>query len=307
MDIQKIRLRFKSWLATPLESDTVLWYVFAYDFDNLEDVFQDFVDWNPPFVISNGFVDWYLPKPFYFNNNFQREAANLSQQLALEQERKDKKSLSYFPAEKEIFKLLFEWNKDQMAEYDQKINQILENKNININTNTEAKNYVPRYHKADTQPYNLENIYYSSNDFSIYIKIFDDSKTQRFLESMKNVFESIGFGKYKSRGYWKISMFENSLIDENEKNLFDYLQELGEDKWIYYVLNNYKIHQQEIDSIDTAQSYLNIWTKNTKTTQDFVFKWNMSMVLPWSVIYADTKLTWDYYQTNKSFNFWYIF
>jgi len=50
--------------------------------------------------------------------------------------------------------------------------------------------------------------------------------------------------------------------------------------------------------------------KHTKSLSEFnknIFKWKMSFISHWSVISTKEKLVWDYYNSNNSYNFGYIF
>jgi hypothetical protein len=37
------------------------------------------------------------------------------------------------------------------------------------------------------------------------------------------------------------------------------------------------------------------------------FKWRMNFIKAWSVIFPSAKLKWDYYKSNNSYNFGFIF
>jgi hypothetical protein len=64
MVIKKITLSFQSGFVTPLESDTLLGYIIAHCFTELQDVFETFKSKNPPFMFSNGMIEGTLPKPY---------------------------------------------------------------------------------------------------------------------------------------------------------------------------------------------------------------------------------------------------
>lgn len=304
MQIKKIKLNFKSGFATELESDTILWYIFALDFDNLKDIFQEFNNWNAPFLISNWFFEWYLPKPFYFNPKL-KIWSNISLDNILENEpnRKINKNIKYFPIDKNIFDYFFQW--DDFEKFKKLVDKFKSNI-PSYKINSHFKNFTTRFNLWETTPYVLENINYFDENIVLYIKIYDENMRQKFYNSMQIIFNTVGFGKYKSIWYWKIKTILLEDLNDKEKELFDYIENMKKE-WIYYILNNYLPTQEEIKTFDLNKSNLDIQNKNTKTTQKNIFKWNMNFVYPWSLIYTNEKLKWTYYKIENSFNFWYLF
>ncbi|UFX83257.1 hypothetical protein [Candidatus Absconditicoccus praedator] len=310
MKIKKIQFKFKSGFATQLESDTLLSYIFANDFDNLKDIFGKFKSGeNLPFVISSAFFSSKLPKPYFFNsnNNEESEEKSLDQMIKSELDRKKKKSLNTLPIQKDIFETIFEGS---MQDYENKISQILKEEKNNqektiFETLAESKNKIPRDFSNKTEPYSLEINYYNGS-FDIFVKVYDDEAFAKFYKSMEKTFLALGWGKYKSKGYGKIEYINCLDLSTQEQEVFDYFEKLQKEKNIYFVLNNFKLTKEDIEKIDFEQSNLNIQSKNTKSLRQNPFKGNMSFVYPGSVIVSKDGLKGGYYQVNNSFNFGYL-
>lgn len=308
MNYKKIILTPKSWLITPLESDTVLSYVFAYNFDKLKNIFDKFLDWNPSFVLSNWFIEGILPKPIFFNTNLKLPETDIKQDIDQEKERKKIKKLSTFPLDKIYFEMLFEW--DNYDEYNEKIKWYLDNFMIKQEIVSDYKNSIKRFNLWETEPYEIENIKYISWNYVIYIKVYDENDFKIFFDSMKNTFETIWFWKAKSRWYGSFKEVNISDLSLKEKEVFDYFEELKQKYNLYFVLNNFKPNDDEINNFDLSKSYYQINNKHTKSLYEFnkeIFKWQMNFIEAWSVIYSENNLKWDFYKNWNSYNFWFIF
>ncbi len=306
MQIKKIILTPKSWLITPLESDTVLSYIFAFNYEKLKDILDDFIKWEVlPFNITNAFQTWFLPKPIYFSEIIKINDCSLEEDLRNEKNRKKLKKLNKFPLNKSFFELLFNWKVEELN--NKLVDLNLDEDKINI---SEAKNSIPRFHKWETTPYHIDDIEYISSSYTIYVKIYDERKFQLFFDCLKNNFETIWFWKWKSKWYWHFKNVELLGLDEEEKEVFDYFEELKKEKWYNIILNNFKPSNNDLENINIDKSYYVLNTKHTKSLSEFnknIFKWQMNFFSPWSLLISDKIIIWDYYKSGNSYNFWYIF
>ena len=310
MEIKKIIFTFKSWYITPLESDTILGYIFAMNFNTLKDVFDDFQKWESPFLITNAFEDGYLPRPSYFTNNEQL-LPTLEKDIKDEKDRKKLKKSLWLPLDKKALELCFlNKNKQQQNEFKK---YLISNENNDKEENkkvSEFKNNIPRFHKWETNPYTIENVKWDKRSFIIYVKILDEDKWNKFYASMKTIFTTIWWGKWKSRWYGKIDKIEVETLTTEEKEVFDYIEEM-KNNGRYYILNNYKPSNEELKVINLEESFIEYNHKNGKTLQNMPFKWQFSFIKAGSVVQSDNKLIWDKYvfenENNKSVNFGYLF
>lgn len=319
MNIKKIVFKFKSWYITPLESDTILWYVFAHNFENLKDIFEDFKNQDIPFLITDAFDKDYIVRPFYIVDDRKKDEDDLLKDLQNEADRKKIKKLSILPIDKakQILELQFK-SKDeneQKEEYDDLLKEIINEDKDDIKniTTAEFKNSIPRFNSTDTTPFAISDITYTNNEKIIYVKIFDEAKYNKFFECLKNTFETIWFGAWKSRWYGKIKYVKEEKLNKKEEELFKYIEQLKKE-WKYIVLNNFKPSKDDIENIDTWKSFINLNHKNTKALDNMPFKWKMSFISAWSVVITENiwyKIKWNFYKVQlekkESTNFWYLF
>ncbi|MCR5411450.1 MAG: hypothetical protein K6E76_00230 [Patescibacteria group bacterium] len=101
---------------------------------------------------------------------------------------------------------------------------------------------------------------------------------------MQNILLTIGWGKGVSRGFGKIAQCECVDLSDEEKKFFEYREKIRAQKNTYFVMNNYKPKEKELEMIDFEKSYLQYLNKNTKTMGKNVFKGNMKFIAPGSVI-----------------------
>jgi len=317
MKIKKIILKSKSWLLTPLESDTVLSYVFWFAFSmskkDVIDIFYDFKNWNLSFILSNWFSIWFLnwkkvtilPKPIYFIEN-QKKDNSLITDVKNEPLRKRIKKIKFLPAKKKYFKAVFNGNFFEVVK-----NELIDENKFKILQKSEIiwKNQIPRFNSWDTNIYSVEVNY--SLEYIIFVKILDEEKFKKFFNFMKEVFEIIWYGAWKSRWFWKFKNIKLEDLNKDEKELFDYFKELKK-QWKIYILNNFKPKNEEIELIDTEKSFIEINFKNAKTIQEWnkqYFKGNLNFIKAGSVLVLKEKkdLIGDYYVSWNSYNFGYLF
>lgn len=312
MQLKKIILTPKSGLNTTLESDTILSYIFAFNFEKLKDIYKKFQDGKDlPFLITSWFNEWFLPKPIYFSKwTIEIPNTSILEDIKDEVSRKELKKISYFPIEKEFFELQFTWEQINLKN---KIKNYLEDKKVEDNREIrtiEYKNSIPRFNIWETNPYTINDIKYTNWNYVIYIKIYDNDDFDLFFNCFKNTFESIWFWKGKSIWYWQFSKIEIKDLDNKEIEVFHYFDKLEKDKKLKIVLNNYKPKNEEINNFNLKESYYKLNNKHTKSLSEFnkvIFKWKMSFIDSWSVISCNSKLVWWYYKSGKSYNFGYIF
>ncbi len=315
MEYKKIILKPKSWIITALESDTILSYVFAWSFlqknDKIINIFENFKEWEIPFLITNAFVSWenkvFISKPIFFLDKKEKKDISLQESIKKESTRKKFKKANVVAFDKNILKNVFE--KELSDEEKQQIIQWKESYEKYTTNEQIWKNTIPRFNSGETNPYMIDVNFY--NELTIYVKIFDKEKIDNFFDFMKNIFENIGFGAGKSRGFWKFEKIDLQDLSESEKDSFDYLQEL-EKQGKKLVLNNYKPTDEELNMIDFKNSFIDINWKNTKTTQELnkdFFKWSMNFINVGSVlsIKSNEEIKWGYYKSGISYNFGYLF
>ena len=314
--IKKIIFSFKSWFISPLESDTVLGYVFAHDFQHLEQIFNSFlIEETIPFTISNAFPHGYIPRPFTFWAKT-KEKFTLENALNNERYRKKLKNINIIPIEKDI--LEYALNSDRNENEESHFFDLLKNFSLTANfdqkiTLTHTKNKISRF-SQETTPYEIDNIKYSNNERCIYVKIKDNEQFTTFYMSLEKTFKILGRWAKKSIGYWKINNIRLEEINDKEKILFS-LCEKKQKKGIYYILNNYKPTNTELTTLDLSKSQYKISYKQAKTatTQDqqMPFKWQYAFLTPGSVLFTKEKLKGNNYiqkgEDKNAFNFWYIF
>lgn len=311
MIYKKIILKPSSWLITHLESDTILSYIFAYNFEKLQSIFQKFKDWkNIPFIISNWFLENTLPRPIFFIDNKDKlKNSTLFEDIITEVDKKKIKKLIDIPFNKSILDLIFTWNDEKLRENLKIYVKSNEWKKIFDNV-IELKNSIPRFNNWETIPYEIWDIKYISWNYEIYAKIENELDFNLFFNCFKNTFEKIWFWKWKSRWYWHFKSIETKDLEENEKEVLEYIKELKKQN-LYFVLNNFKPSFEEINSLNLDKSFYEINMKHTKSLSEFnnnlIFKWQMNFFKEWSIIYSEKELKWDYYKSWNSYSFGYIF
>ena len=216
--IKKLELKLKSGLLTELQSDTIFGH-FAWRFkdrhgdEKLREFLQYFVDGNPVFTISDGFLEKngqiYFPKPLKLtpqkniNKTKQEKVINFLKQ----KENKDRKlitltELNYF-LNGQVKEFSAELEKQEKHEKIGFVEDLRVSVEIDRNTLTSKKGNLFSYHPK-----------YLNNDTSIniFIKILDEKlwDENECEDIIKDVFET-GYGKKKSSGYghFEILSFED--------------------------------------------------------------------------------------------------
>lgn len=300
MQIQKILLSFKSGLITPIESDTLLSYIFAMDFAYNEPIFRLFQSKETvPFVFSNAMLPGLLPRPLFFPSKEKKEIW-ITEALHSELERKKTKSASMIQMQASAFSDFFAGLQTQNMLQEPEITSI-----------AEFKNTVPRFAQADTTPYSIPQVHYTDQDWVVYVKIYDQKAFQRFFASMQTVLMQYGFWAGKSRGYGKLSACTLQESTPSEKAVFDEIDQLRK-QGLVYLINNFKPSSLEIQQIDWSKSYYQLHTKQAKKADGEIFKGALNFlaagsVLSWKISDDPNTRYGDFYQTNQAFNFWYLF
>jgi hypothetical protein len=315
--------------VTPLESDTLLGYIFAHYFSDLEAVFNKFKTHVPPFMLSNGFVTWTLPKPYIQLNIDKSNQNSLVEDMISEVARKNNKDIKEIPCEKKFLKFYLSWEEkiqEEVKDYIQDIQKYFgklhedgsrnELYQENFIETIDFKNSIPRFDIENTTPYALDEIKRYDGKCIIFVSIFHDWEKDfdLFFASMKKTFLNLGRGKYKSKGYGNIKDINIWDLNKNEKEVFDLIDE-QQTNWQYYILNNYKPSQQDLDHLDEKKSYYSIHHKNATSwdNSDNPFKGTMHFFAPWSVLQFKNGYTpkWDNYESvgvnHTRYNFGFIF
>ena len=299
MEVRKILISFKSGVITPIESDTLLSYIFALDFPNTETIFQKFLKpQTVPFIFSNAMLAGELPRPLYFFDK-KRETC-LEEALAVELERKKIKSANTIAMKKSDFLSLFEhgdFNSFESA-----------SPQVSI---AEFKNTLKRFGTWVATPYIIPSVRYVAWDLVVYVKIYDKNIFELFFSQMQKILLQYGFGAWKARWYGKIKSCTLTELTTEEEEVFDYIHYLRT-QGKFYLLNNYKPTQEELLQINEKTSIYQIHTKQAKMLGHQVFKWPLNFFAPWSVLQMKklsdiNKIYGDYYQSHQAFNFWYLF
>ena len=315
MQYKKIAISLKSWYITPWESDTILWYIFTFwflqDNQDIKDIFQDFVEWNLPFLITNWFVqnneNIFIPKPIFFSENKERKEINFKEGILHESDRKKFKKIRKIPFTKKALEIsltkkqLTNEEKQDLIKWNEKYEKMFVEDEV-------WKNMVPRFNIWETEPYCIKSNF--TDEIAIYVKVFDKDKFKKFYSFMKNILENIWYWAWKSRGFGKVEKVSLNELTKIEKEAFDYIENLKKSEWLHIVLNNYKPTEEELENINIEESFIDINWKNTKTIYEInkkFFKWKMPFIKEWSVIKANCNLKGDFYKFKHSVNFWFIF
>jgi len=192
----RVRLKLKSWFATPWQADTIFGHLcwgmrYLYDADCLRDFLNEYVSGRPPLLLSNGFPAGFLPHPL-INRRSGEAALSLSAQKDEYEKRKQAKSRQYV--------LL------------QDFNEIIQGGLLEINgkypypileKRTSLKNQLNRLTATTGENGNLFNFEeYYIPEIEIYLKCRDD-----FVYTTEELFDYLaqsGYGKRKSIGYGQI-------------------------------------------------------------------------------------------------------
>lgn len=311
MYYKKITIKFKNWVASLWQSDTILWYIFAQAFSywrqEIKDIFNEFKNYNPPFLISNFFLfqdnSIYINKPFIANSNIQKQENKCdNEELDNTIKKKQIKSIWYI----NFLKL--------ESFYDDSYNflneEVRNNKEVSIQKYLNFNVSIPRFNSWDTNIYNITRYL---SDYVFFIKWENLEKIEIFTKFIKEIFWNIWFWAKRSIWLWHISSINIENINEDEKHTFSFINQVKDQKWEILVLNHYKPSLEDLENIDFENSRISINYKNTKTLEEInnnFFKWDMNFIEPWSIIKVKDKtkiLKWDYYKSWNSYNFWFIF
>jgi len=224
-----LKIKLKSSIITPLYSDIIFGHI-CWALRYLEGVnfFEDFLaeyEKDPKFLISDAFLENYLPKPILpsmkyedilimakNNSNLFRSGINLSalknNVLKISEKLKLFRSLEFIPSNI-FFKFannLNELNEKNLFLEMNKIQEEIEKDTVNFYSNKETievmHNQINRisFSTKDGQLYSQQETFYNEDTiFDIYFRIFD-LKVMDILKKAINFISITGFGKDKSIG-----------------------------------------------------------------------------------------------------------
>lgn len=236
----------RSTYITPFQSDTLMG-VIAWTIKQLygEDELIRFIEkckTEPPFVISNGFPDGYLPKlvlPTQRLNILQRSKVELMQEVKRNKRLKDRQWLRKDEYYKIVNQLEVDW-----GEYVNPIKVVSRIHNIINRTTGQSleKNGL----------YELEE--YATSKINIFVK-YIDLTYQAKLEEVLEYIGKIGYGAKKSIGK---GIFELEVVDEDLSYLLQVQNFNG-----YVVMSNFIP-----SSNDSLNGYYKVFTKYGKVGEE---------------------------------------
>ncbi len=237
MKIYKIKLLTQGSIMTPFQADTIFghlcWAVAHREGDkSLKDFLEPFIRGNPPFVISDGFPDQLLPKPFSIDFIIDK------------------------PEEKK------EWKRIELINFDD-FNSIREGKKCSgfgvtdpLKIHSVPHNIVNRLTNTTLSEggvYSLKEIIIP--EISIYLKAVSDEWKTRVVQLLKEVSKS-GFGRKKSIGKGQFLIEE--VVD------FDFPQITNPDGFV--ALSNFCPDQN-----DPVEGLYKTFIKYGKLGEEFTF------------------------------------
>lgn len=161
MKYKKIIVQLDNSYLTPFDSDTLISYVFAHDFETLRDILPLFSEQaSVPFILTHGFPQGFIPKPLFFSSK-SKNIDVFNQVLSLQKQKKEIKKHPYIRLSKQDFCAYLD-GEDVKTFPDP------------IYTISEGKNTVARFHSHETLPYMLKNVYYATLPMVVYVQVFNE-------------------------------------------------------------------------------------------------------------------------------------
>jgi CRISPR-associated protein Csm4 len=196
MKIYHIKLRVKTGLLTPFQADTIFghicWVIAHGDGDGaLQNFLQPFKDGNPPFVLSDGFPENYLPKPISVDF------------VVSEDRRKDIKKIDYLHPDD--FNLLIQGKTHEEFKPLPLPDEVLQSVTSTHNTINRLTNTT----SEESGVYSLPETVIPK--VSIYLKSVDAGWKDKVVSLLKDL-SQVGYGRKKSIGKGQFTVAE--LVEE---------------------------------------------------------------------------------------------
>jgi CRISPR-associated protein Csm4 len=261
MTTKRVRFSTNTTLGTPLHADTlwghlVVYYGYRYGQDALGDLLEQFEE-DPPFVVSDGFPEGYLPRPRLELN--EGDMADLTDLVSQEFDDVDPRMvvaqvMDHFRKSQFIRRSTLEQFKDGLSlksilseiikqgikpvddidprKLDESIReyQIADKlgydpdvwrPDIEFKTSEEIKNVVNRMTGSSDKMFGQHELYWDGN-LDVYFRIFDD-RWHDLLDEVLEDIELTGYGKNKSTGKGHLiveSVDEVELPSADDSNAF---------------------------------------------------------------------------------------
>jgi len=272
-----VKLKPKTSFSTPIRADIVFGHIcWNIIMNEGEKELQDFLNYfqkTPIFLLSNGFVDDYLPTPLI--NNKQEEG-----------EKTKKEKIKIMDIAKKIKKANLLRVSDFInvckGDYDS-FNKVVEDDYNDFLIKEEAlmKNSIDRNLgkvKEDGGLFSNQE-FWSKNNYSLYIKILNEELFDYFSikKRLKEIFELLGYGANKSTGK---GFFEITCIEEF--NEFDQLSGNYSISLSHCILKNEERHILENSTYKIELKYGKLGEE--KSFSDNPFKKPLMQIVPGSVL-----------------------
>jgi CRISPR type III-A-associated RAMP protein Csm4 len=270
MNIYKWTIKPLSSFITPFDSDTLYGYIlWAIKYTESEEFFQDtlnnFKNYNPPFIVSNGFTENKFP--LLNTKTINRSNSNYFQKIS-QDHNKPLNSTELIRTLKKIKKNKFVNLKlfnEMLNGYDnlKLIEEIIKVERNPFNFEKfeiipKVKNSLNRITNStdgENSLYNQEEKYYNSN-ISIFFKCNEEFSKK--LEIYLNIIEKFGYGKKASSG---LGYFETISFEK-----YDNFKE-PENPNAFITLSNYIAKEEDFENIISSD----IKTKRGKLGGEYAF------------------------------------
>lgn len=198
------KIQLLSSYITPWQSDTIYGYLFwgikiLFGDDEFTKIKKEFLNDNPPFIVSNGFIDNKLPfiHKNIINNELIENLAEINNQNIIQVATNLKKISKLKNIDFETFNKL-RYKNYSLIEFYKEYSNI-----ENISNEIEQSNFHNKINRLSGTT-KEDGIYtttekYATDDIYIYFKIREDFDLEK-LEKLLNFIEINGFGKKASTG-----------------------------------------------------------------------------------------------------------
>lgn len=218
----KIKLRQKSGLLSPLQSDTIYGhYCWRLKEKKGESKLKDFIslykNYNPPYIISDGFIEsnneCYIPNPLIFKKP--KSVEKKSDQILSFVERKLKKDSKLISINDAVKKLNGLDSIIELISAEKGLGNFLPKESLRISVQIDRK----AMNSFEGKLFEYNPVLANPKSFtSILIKVLDEEyfEVNNCLNILKDCFET-GFGKKKSSGYGQFMVEDISDFNEIEE------------------------------------------------------------------------------------------